>query len=108
MTKTCITHHFACECREAQFAKLRAENERFKAEVQDYKTRCQVWADSSLARDKYVHEMENGRHPYSRRWEAMQRVVDAARFPGCYCDGLHEGCSFARVLADLDALGKGE
>lgn len=30
MSRECVTHHKACDCREAEFEKLKAENERLR------------------------------------------------------------------------------
>lgn len=35
------------------------ETARIREQLAEYQTRCQVWADQKLARDKYVHELES-------------------------------------------------
>ena len=32
MSKNCVTHHFACDCREQKFAELEAENAALRAD----------------------------------------------------------------------------
>jgi hypothetical protein len=47
---------------QAEFRRGMAEQakriEQLEHDLKDYKTRTQVWADSSLLRDKYVHGLE--------------------------------------------------
>lgn len=35
-TKECITHHFACDCRELEFKKLKVQNEKLKDALEFY------------------------------------------------------------------------
>jgi hypothetical protein len=39
-TRRCITHHHACDCREARFAELERENARLTAELEDARRTC--------------------------------------------------------------------
>lgn len=41
--KECISHHFACDCREADFKKLREENERLNEALQKIVAKSYSW-----------------------------------------------------------------
>lgn len=43
---------------EAVIADLAKSNDSLKAELKDYKSRCQAWADRTLARDEYTQFLE--------------------------------------------------
>ena len=35
MTRECITHHYACDCREAKFAQIEAENKKLREALEE-------------------------------------------------------------------------
>jgi hypothetical protein len=41
---------------------------------------------------------------YAEKLAAAEKVIEAARFAGCYCDGLHEECSVGFALAQYDSM----
>jgi len=46
--RECTTHHHACDCREAKFAALEAENERLRAALEQ-STGCNTHCDGCVA-----------------------------------------------------------
>ena len=50
--RECITHHYACDCREAKFAHLEAENKVLREAMDDY---------TGLANDvlRYLERIKN-------------------------------------------------
>lgn len=52
---------------------MQKELEQLQKELKDYKIRCQVWADSALARDKYVHELERRLDAQLRAWQVSEQ-----------------------------------
>lgn len=40
--KNCVTHHYACDCREYEFAQVRAERDALKATLEGRCTFCRA------------------------------------------------------------------
>ena len=34
MSRECTSHHYACDCREAMFAQIRADNEKLRVQIE--------------------------------------------------------------------------
>lgn len=48
---TCVTHHYACDCREAEFAQLKAERDALAEKVRKVREECEI-IDTSLVRGR--------------------------------------------------------
>lgn len=60
---------------------LKKENEklaRMEAELKDYKTRCQAWADSATARNKYIQGVEVERDALQERINDVRADLETA------------------------------
>ena len=57
--KKCVTHHHACDCREARFAELEAENQRLREAIQEHK-------DAHVGEELWVIE------PDRKLWAALE------------------------------------
>ena len=63
--KECVTHHHACDCREAKFAELEAENKRLEREV-----KCVAqYGDSLWTENKRQWELVR---EAVRRWKPLE------------------------------------
>jgi len=61
MSKNCVTHHYACDCREAEFAALRAEVEELRKRVKELDRSYCAYCNETL----------------DRTWEAIQQHMEA-------------------------------
>ena len=61
--RECTTHHHACDCREAKFAALEAENERLVKRLQAVRREARRQIRGDGIRVEYRHAMQvAGRH----------------------------------------------
>lgn len=87
--KECVTHHHACDCREAEFDKLRAERDAFQRDAYGLLQVSKVAADAleraEAERDTAQAEVAAYRQALTRRvpvtcddieWRACLRWVD--------------------------------
>ena len=65
MSKQCVTHHFACDCREEKFKELERENAALRADKErlDWMASADYWADIAVYRTP----------------KALRAAIDAAR-----------------------------
>jgi len=76
--KECITHHFACDCREAKFTALEAENTALRKRVAELEEALQgIVEDDS----RYV-SLQNQRANWDGRMQAARAALAKAKEVG--------------------------
>ena len=69
MSKQCVTHHFACDCREQKFKGLERENAALRGRCEELEAERTQFANRAARLAAVEHELEE-----SRKAECLARV----------------------------------